>query len=203
MKTRNICMKTLVLMLLVGFASTEMLAQERLAVFDFNVTSGMTDETAITLTNRFRNEMAKAPQYTMVERSAIEQVLQEQRFSVSDIANPETAIQLGDLLSADKIIVGDIGKVGQTYSIFVRLIDAQSGSIDKSETLEYRGAQDGLLSELDVLAQKLSGTYVKRKKRGWLYLTGLALVGGAATYVLTQSDGGSAGLPLPPGPPDN
>lgn len=190
-------------MLLVGFASTEMLAQERLAVFDFNVTSGMTDETAITLTNRFRNEMAKAPQYTMVERSAIEQVLQEQRFSVSDIANPETAIQLGDLLSADKIIVGDIGKVGQTYSIFVRLIDAQSGSIDKSETLEYRGAQDGLLSELDVLAQKLSGTYVKRKKRGWLYLTGLALVGGAATYVLTQSDGGSAGLPLPPGPPDN
>jgi len=203
MKTQYLLFKSFVLILIIGLAPLALLAQQRLAVFDFNVTSGMTNETAITLTNRFRNEMAKASQFTMVERSAIEQVLQEQRFSVSDIANPETAIQLGDLLSADRIIVGDIGKVGQTYSIFVRLIDAQSGSIEKSETLEYRGPQDGLLSELDVLAQKLSGTYKEKKKRGWLYFTGIAVLGGAATYVLTKSDGGAAGLPLPPGPPDN
>lgn len=203
MKTRNIFMKSLVLMMILGFASVDILAQERLAVFDFNVTSGMTNETAITLTNRFRNGMTQAGVFTLVERSAIEQVLQEQRFSVSDIADPDNAPELGRLLTASKLMVGDIGKVGQTYSIFVRLIDAQTGSIEKSESLEYRGPQDGLLSELDELAQKMSGTYVKKKKRGWMYLTGLAILGGAATYVLTQSDGGATGLPLPPGPPDN
>ncbi len=203
MKTKLLLIKALVLVLIIGFAPQDIEAQERLAVFDFNVTSGMTNETAITLTNRFRNGMIQTEVFTLVERSAIEQVLAEQRFSVSDIANPETAIQLGDLLSADKIIVGDIGKVGQTYSITVRLIDAQSGSIEKSEALEYRGPQDGLLPELDVLAQKLSGTYVKKKKRGWLYITAAALLGGTA-YVLTQdSGGGAAGLPLPPGPPNN
>jgi TolB-like protein len=202
MKTKILLIKSLVLILIIGIAPQESYAQERLAVFDFNVTSGMTNETAITLTNRFRNGMIQTEVYTLVERSAIEQVLAEQRFSVSDIANPETAIQLGDLLSADKIIVGDIGKVGQTYSITVRLIDAQTGSIEKSEALEYRGPQDGLLPELDVLAQKLAGTFVKKKKRGWLYITAAALLGGTA-YVLTQESGGSTGLPLPPSPPNN
>lgn len=202
MKSKLLLIKSLVLVLIIGFGPQDIEAQERLAVFDFNVTSGMTDETAVTLTNRFRNAMAQEGQFTMVERSAIEQVLQEQRFSVSDIADPDNAPELGRLLTARKLIVGDIGKVGQTYSIFVRLIDAQTGSIERSETLEYRGPQDGLLSELDVLAQKISGTYVKKKKRGWLYITAAALLGGTA-YVLTQESGGSTGLPLPPSPPNN
>ena len=181
----------------------EAIAQERLAVFDFTVTSGMTNETAITLTNKFRSEMAKAPQFTMVERSAMEQVISEQRFSASDLADRDKAIELGRMLSASKVISGDIGKIGQTYSIFVRLIDTQTGSIEKTETLEYRGAQDGLLVELEVLAQKLSGTYKEKKKRGWLYVTGVAILGGAAAGYLLMSDDGATGLPLPPGPPDN
>ena len=172
-------------------------------VFDFNVTSGMTNETAITLTNKFRSEMAKTQKFTMVERSAMEQVMSEQRFSVSDLADQDKAIELGKLLSASKVVVGDIGKIGQTYSIFVRLIDTQTGSIENTETLDYRGAQEGLLIELEVLAQKLSGTYQKKKKRGWMYVTGLVAAGAATGFFLLQDNSTDGTLPLPPGPPNN
>lgn len=191
-----------ILIFVLGTSLTE--AQERLAVFDFRVTSGMTDEVAVTLTNKFRNEMSKTGLYTMVERSAMEQVLDEQRFSASDLADENKAIALGKLLSASKVVVADIGKIDNTYSTFVRMIDVQTGSIENSETLEYEGSQSGLLKEYEVLAQKLAGTYLPEKKRGWLYVTGVAILGGVAAGVLFLSDGGSTGsLPLPPSPPSN
>lgn len=198
-------MKTRIIFALLSIIvlTTEVYAQERLVVFDFNVTSGMTNETAITLTNKFRSEMAKTQKFTMVERSAMEQVMSEQRFSVSDLADQDKAIELGKLLSASKVVVGDIGKIGQTYSIFVRLIDTQTGSIENTETLDYRGAQEGLLIELEVLAQKLSGTYQKKKKRGWMYVTGLVAAGAATGFFLLQDNSTDGTLPLPPGPPNN
>ncbi len=193
---------TLIALFVLGTSASE--AQERLAVFDFRVTSGMTNEVAVTLTNKFRNEMAKTGNYTMVERSAMEQVLNEQRFSASDLADQDKAVELGRLLSASKVVVADIGKIGDTYSTFVRLIDVQTGSIENSETLEYEGEQSGLLKEYEVLAQKLAGTYQPEKKRGWLYVTGVTILGGVAAGVFLFADGGGSGsLPLPPSPPSN
>jgi hypothetical protein len=192
-------------MLVAIFAGSEIQAQERLAVFDFRVTSGMTNEVATTLTNKFRNEMANTGLYTMVERSAMQQVLEEQRFSASDLADENKAVALGKLLSASKVVVADIGKIDNTYSTFVRMIDVQTGSIEKSETLEYEGSQSGLLKEYEVLAQKLAGTYVEKKKRGWLWVAGAAVIGGAAAGVLllSQGSGSTGGLPVPPSPPSN
>ncbi|MAL16953.1 MAG: hypothetical protein CL670_07850 [Balneola sp.] len=197
--------KTLLVTLFFAVISSSLLiAQERVAVFDFRVTSGMSDNVAVTLTNKFRNEMAKTGNYIMVERSAMEQVLSEQRFSASDLADQDKAVQLGRLLSASKVVVADIGKIGNTYSTFVRLIDVQTASIENSESLEYEGEQSGLLKEYEILAQKLAGTYVEKKKRGWLYATGVAVLGGAAAgFLLLSNGGGSGSLPGPPSPPSN
>lgn len=196
---------TLILIILMLATTMSHAQKKRLAVFDFRVTSGVTEDVAITLTNKFRNEMSRTLNYTMVERSAMEQVLSEQRFSVSDLADQDKAVKLGELLSASQVVVADIGKIGQTYSIFVRLIDVETGSIENSETLEYKGAQDGLLKEFEILAPKLAGTYKEKKKRTWLYVTGVGIIGSVVTgaLYLTGSGGGASGLPNPPSPPSN
>tara|TARA_R110000868_G_scaffold368227_1_gene631220 strand:- start:55095 stop:55712 length:618 start_codon:yes stop_codon:yes gene_type:complete len=180
------------------------MAQERVAVFDFEITTGLTESDAIVLTNKFRNEIANAPNYTSVERDKIEAVVKEGLFGESDIADQNEAIQLGRQLSATKIILGNIGKIGTTYSVVVRIIDVETGSIENSESLEHRGQLEDLLVELEVMAKKLTGTYVKKKKRGWLYVTGVVIVGSVVTGLLLFSDdGGDATLPVPPSPPSN
>ena len=191
-------------MLLAG--GMELHAQERLAVFDFRVIDGMSDSEAKTLTNKFRNEMAQTGKYSMVERSAMEQVLSEQRFSASDLADQDKAVELGRLLSASKVVVGDIGKVGRTYSIDVRMINVETGVRVRSTGLEYRGELDGLLEEFEVLARKLAGTYEEKKNRTWLYVAGAGVLGGVAAGLYFLGGGGSggdSGLPLPPSPPSN
>ena len=51
--------------------------------------------------------------YSVIERAAIEKVLQEQNFSNSDRANPASAAQLGKILGVDSIIMGSITQFGR------------------------------------------------------------------------------------------
>jgi curli biogenesis system outer membrane secretion channel CsgG len=51
--------------------------------------------------------------YSVIERAALEKVLQEQNFSTSDRANPASAAQLGKVLGVDTIIIGSITQFGR------------------------------------------------------------------------------------------
>ena len=48
----------------------------------------------------------------MIERKALDKIMQEQNFSNSDRANPTSAAKLGKLLGVDAIIVGSITQFG-------------------------------------------------------------------------------------------
>lgn len=51
--------------------------------------------------------------YTVVERSALDKVLNEQNFSNSDRADPTTAAKIGRVLGVDAIIIGSITQFGR------------------------------------------------------------------------------------------
>lgn len=50
--------------------------------------------------------------YRIIERSAMEKIVNEQNFSNSDRADPKTAAKIGGLLGVDAIIIGDITQFG-------------------------------------------------------------------------------------------
>jgi len=51
--------------------------------------------------------------FSVIERAAIDQVLQEQNFSNSNRANPNSAAQIGKILGVDAIIIGSITQFGR------------------------------------------------------------------------------------------
>ena len=71
-------------------------------------------------TNRFR----------VVERARVEQIIQEQRFQTTQMTSAQVA-RVGQILGVDKIITGEVSR----YSVSVRLVDAQSGEIERAFTL--------------------------------------------------------------------
>jgi TolB-like protein len=178
------------------------------AVLDFKAISGLKKEEAAALTSKFAYSFASTHQYTVVERSQIEGILKEQDFSMSDACNgAECAVEIGKLLSAEKMVVGDIGKIGETYSVTIKLIDVTTGKVDATVNEEYAGKPEGLLKVFDVMAQKISGTY--KTSHTLLYLIGgVAVLGGGAAVLLGGSKkaaaavstalGGISDLPLPP-----
>jgi TolB-like protein len=174
------------------------------AVMDFNVISGMDKNEALALTNKFRASFANTKSYVVLERSDMDRILKEQDFKLSDACNSENcAVEVGQLLAAEKIVTGDIGKIGKTYSINIKLVDISKGTVDKTVNREYKGELDGLLQVFDEMAQEIAG--VKKKSHAlWYVLGGAAVLGGGAAVLLgggKKTPGPSTLSGNPPGTP--
>ncbi len=111
-------------LLLSILASLPASAQEkrRVAVMDFGYGTVMTSVQAIFGTNQdigkgitdlVVNQLVNDGTYRVIERAALDKILQEQNFSNSDRANPATAAKIGAVLGVDTIIIGDITTFGR------------------------------------------------------------------------------------------
>ncbi|MBN8707142.1 MAG: hypothetical protein J0L62_14825 [Bacteroidetes bacterium] len=180
-------MKTIIsFLLIIGFAGvgfTQNVPVQRkatVAVLDFKLLSGLTKEEVTALTSKFRTSLAKTKAYDVLDRTNMDAILQEQNFTLSEACNTdECVIQIGKLLSAERIINGDIGRIGDTYTINVKMINVTSGRIELVENQEYEGKLDGLLRVFDDLAKKMAGTY-EEDSNFWWYAGGVAVIGGGA-----------------------
>lgn len=118
-------MRTILSIFLLGtLASLSASGQEkrRVAVMDFGYGTVMSSVQAIFGTNEdigkgisdmIINQLVNDGTYRVIERSALDKILQEQNFSNSDRANPATAAKIGALLGVDTIIIGDITTFGR------------------------------------------------------------------------------------------
>jgi len=177
------------------------------AVLDFKITQGLSPGEGVTLTNKFRSSLAKTQVYDVLERSDMEAIMKEQDMSLSELCdNTDCAVEVGKLLVAKKMVIGEIGKIGSTYSVTTRVIDVSSGKVDFAESEQYKGDAEGLFDVFDRLALKLTGKYSSSKT--WWYV-GSAIAAGGASAILflgKKKSGGSGGtgavFDLPPNPPN-
>lgn len=200
-------MRLILLLLLVSCLAraqdTSAMRKATAAVLDFRALTVMKHDDIVALTNKFRASLAETKKFILLERSDMEAILKEQDFSLSDVCNTaECAVQVGQLLAAEKIIIGDLGKVGESYTVTVRLMEVSTGKVEQTASEEYRGASEGLIGTFDILAQKLAGQY-RKDNRLWYMLGGAALAGGgaAAVFLLTGKNGTSLKVGHPPGTP--
>ena len=133
--------------------------RQTVAVIDFDP-SGISQLEATSLTNRFRTAVGDVGAMRLVERGMMEEVLQEQGFQQTGCTSEECAVEVGQLLGVQNMIGGSIGRVGETFTIDVRMISVQSGISLMTKQKTYAGKIDGLIIEVEVLAYELYGTTV-------------------------------------------
>ncbi|NLG16109.1 MAG: hypothetical protein GX556_02120 [Fibrobacter sp.] len=120
--------------------------------------SGLSTEEAQSLTDALRSELGTKKQFRVMERAMMEEILREQGFQQSGTCDEAScAVTMGRILSVQHIVMGNIGKVGKTYTMSVRLVDVATGSILKDVTEYHKGAVDALLTQfVPVVCQKLA-----------------------------------------------
>lgn len=145
--------------------------KKRIAVFDFEdkteshyrwwtgqpVGSGMAD--------MLTTALVKSGKFTVLERSAMDQLLAEQNLGASGIVTPETAVEAGKMLGVEVAVFGAVTEFGhkrsevgggvsgigvgvksQTASVAVdvRLINTATGEILAAETVRKEQSKKGL-----------------------------------------------------------
>ena len=142
-----------ILLLLFSLVSAQDFRQT-VAVIDFDA-SGISQLEATSLTNRFRTAVGDVGAMRLVERGMMEEVLQEQGFQQTGCTSEECAVEVGQLLGVQNMIGGSIGRVGETFTLDVRMISVQSGISLVTKQKTYAGKIDGLIIEIEVLAYEL------------------------------------------------
>ncbi len=146
---------------LIAFSS-EIIAVNTLSV------RGLGRSEAISFTDVLRSEIGKTGKYDVMERAKMYEILKEQGFQQTGVCDETScAIEMGKLLAVKYIVLGNVGKVGKTFTLNIRIVEIGSGKIINDITEYHKGSIDGLLTKvIPIAAQKLVGTYEKKRKPG-------------------------------------
>ena len=111
-------------------------AQQRAAVLDFKANGGVSQETVDGITAIFATYF-QPEGYTMVERTQIGKVIDEQGFQHKKSTERQSAVKIGQILNVSKVIVGDVNFLLGKYNVDARVINVETGTIDAAKGVAF------------------------------------------------------------------
>jgi TolB-like protein len=175
------------------------------------VGQGVDSTSALIVTDALSDELMKSGKFRVMERTQMEKILAEQGFQQSGGCDgTECAIEVGKLLSVDHMVVGCLGKLGESYTLNARVVDITTGEVVGSARQMQRGAIDQMVANaLPVLTNELAQAMDRKagrpapaeKKSTWGYWVagGVVVTGGiAAALLLTQGSDEATPAVVPP-----
>lgn len=173
------------------------------------------------ITDNLVSKLQQCGKFRIMERSQMDQILKEQNFQQSGACDgSQCAVEVGKLLGIDRMVIGSVGLVGNTYTFNLRMIDVGSGEAVRTSARNHKGSIDEVLTDLvpaavaDMADPSQSTTSPmttqdvprspsqapsdpEKKASFWPWLVGGAVVagGGAAAVVLLSGKASSAAVP--------
>lgn len=156
-------MKKLFLLSMVCLMALSMNAQ-RCAVLEFKAGVGISQNDVDGISAIFITYF-QPEGYTMVERSQIDKVIDEQGFQRSKMTQSQM-VRIGEILNVSKIVVGDINVVMSQYNVDARVINVETGTIAATEgatfdVSNYRACMQNVATKLAAKIAISSGGTVR------------------------------------------
>lgn len=169
---------------------------------------------AANITGRIESELMSAGKFRVLDRRNMDAILREQGFQQSGACTTdECQVQVGQLLGVERIIVGEIFRSGDLWSLSAKMVDVGSGEVLASHILDIKGNMETVLKGgCPEMASILAGTkhpvnnrtvLEERRDRTWLWIAGGALVAaGGVTAAVLLSQNSAAPAPAAAAPKD-
>lgn len=113
--------------------------KETLAVISIDTKGITSDKSAIR--KMVLLEVEKANIYTVMDKYDIDDILDKDVYELQECYGKNCLVKMGKLLKVDKMLTGNIEKLGDRIIITFRIIDVESALIEKVEAGEYLNLQ--------------------------------------------------------------
>lgn len=123
------------------------------AVLDFNDLAGNVSALGRLVNEELVTKLFQTRRVKVIERGLLEKAINELKFTLSGLVDPNRAKQLGKQVGADAIVTGTIADLGSIVKINARLIEVEKGDVVAAAGVEV--IKDRVISEL--MRQLLSG----------------------------------------------
>ena len=101
-----------------------------LAVFPFSCSEKLEAErVGFAMSELLTHYFNTGAAFTVVERSLLTKVLEEQKLQLSGAIDPDSAVQVGRLLGAKLVLLGSVEKLGGKYQVNARIVETQTGRV--------------------------------------------------------------------------
>jgi|TARA_B100002003_G_C14130545_1_gene543769 formylglycine-generating enzyme required for sulfatase activity len=121
-------------------------SKARIAVLDFDVKSKNIDEDAGSiLADAFGYQLHQFQCYDVINRDYMKKILKEQGFLVSGATIADDAEVLGQILDVQKLVTGSLGKLGNTFTLTIVLVDVVTAREEHSGFESVKGKIDAVL----------------------------------------------------------
>ena len=170
-----------------------------IAILDFDARSPITPDEAAQLSDIFSAHLVGTGEFTVVDRSKVKDLLVEQGLQQSGVCSEvDCIVEVGRLLKVQRMFAGTVGKLGDTYTITVKIVDVSSSQIQMTKSRQLQGKIDllatdvvpGLAAEFasDLTGKKITPQSMATSSSGWLWYVGGAVMlgGGAAAYIFLK-----------------
>jgi len=120
--------------------------------------NGVTEAEGKALSDRLRIEIFNTGVFVVMERDKMTKILDEMQFQMSGCTSDECVVEVGRIVGVKKMIAGSVSKVGEIYSVSIRLIDVETSKIEATAIEDIEGSLGTVLTKaVPSVAKQISG----------------------------------------------
>lgn len=120
-----------ILFLILVFTFRLFAQRESIAVLPFESIGNTDPSISETVTAFVQNAIFQQRLFKVLERGQIDKILNEQKFQLTGLT--DDAIEAGKLLSVNKLVIGQVSRLGKEFTIVIKLVNVTSGEVIKSQ----------------------------------------------------------------------
>ncbi|MCK4980308.1 MAG: hypothetical protein KAS62_07920, partial [Candidatus Delongbacteria bacterium] len=124
---------------------------------------GLEEHFSTLLTDALRAEMFKYEMFKVMNRENMQEIMGEQVFQASGVCDDNSCyVEMGEVLGVEKIVTGSIGKLGNTYSLTIKMIDVETSENDKIIPYRKKCSEDDLFTMIENSVKILAGLEIEK-----------------------------------------
>jgi TolB-like protein len=123
---------------------------------------GVSATDAAVVSDMLRNQLIKEGAFNLVEKANMDKILGEQAFQQTGCTTSECAVKLGKVLNVKFLVVGSMGKLGDSFVISMRVIDVETAKAVYSDEFDAKGVPE-VREGIKAIATRLTEAVKKAK----------------------------------------
>ena len=108
---------------------------------------GLGEDVARTTTYLLEGRLGNSPFVELIERNQIESVLEELRYQQTGLTT-SNAVEVGQHLNAEYILIGSINKLGSLLIITAKLVNVETAQIEGTREVQCSNATIETISDM-------------------------------------------------------
>ena len=131
-------------------------AKTSIAVYPIKAVEGVDKSIAATLTSLMGYQLTQSPKLIVIKEDMLKVVMERQAMNISDACDSTMCqVEIGKLVQAQKMVTGELSKLGKLYILTTSVIDIKTGATESSSMDRCACAEDQLIDLAVVASAKV------------------------------------------------